>query len=234
MHRMDDTIKTRMPQKPEFQFRGVGSVVSLETEMPDDGVRRKYLILESNEEVGEGYEPNRVRVFFRGPAAVEAAKLERGQAIAVEGGLSGQIRKDKSNMERAFPTVTGRKIEAVGEDESQGFVFRARGIVAREPSYAESDKGVARSKLILERTYNGFLGAQASDIEVAAFRNAAMTVREAKPGQEIYVEGAVRSRTYETNGQTRWTTDLMAREAIVLDTPQTKVDDPAKDAAIQV
>lgn len=232
----DEKMMERVPQKPEFKFYGIGTVVGKETEMPEDGVRRTTLILESNEEVGEGYEPNRARVFFRGPAAVEAAKVERGETVAVEGGLTGQIRTDKSGMERAFPTITGRKIEAVAADEPQGFAFQARGIVAREPSYSESQKGTAMSKVILERQYNGFLGPQASDIEITAFRTSAMTLREAQSGQEVYVEGAVRSRTYEANGQTRWTTDLMTRDAIVLDTPQAKVgkqvEAPSAAAAI--
>lgn len=227
-------LMDRVPQNPEFKFLGIGSVISKETEMPVDGVRRTSLVLESNEEVAEGYEPNRVRVFFRGPAAVEAAKFENGQVVAVEGGLTGQIRTDKGGMERAFPTVTGRKIQEVEDpDEPQGFAFQARGIVAREPSYSESAKGTAMSKVILERQYNGFLGPQSSDIEITAFRNNAMVVRDSQPGQEVYIEGAVRSRTYEVNGQTRWTTDLMARDAIVLDTPQAQVGQKAPQAGVE-
>lgn len=50
-----------------------------------------------------------------------------------------------------------------------------------------------------------------------------MLVREAKPGQELHVEGIVRGRTYEKDGQERWTTDLVARDAIALDAPQAKI-----------
>lgn len=231
----DEKMMERVPQNPEFRFYGIGAVVGKETEMPADGVRRTTLILESNEDVGEGHEPNRARVFFRGPAAIEAAKVERGETVAVEGGLTGRIRPDKSGMERAFPTITGRKIEAVADDEPQGFAFQARGVVAREPSYTESQKGTAVAKVILERSYHGFLGTQASNVEITAFRTSAMTLRETQPGQEVYVEGAVRSRTYlSADGQTRWTTDLMVRDAIVLDTPQVATDKQAETEVASV
>ena len=226
-------ITDRVPQKAEFKFYGVGTMVDMHTEMPEDGRRRTTVVLQSNEEVGPGREPNRVQVTFRGEAAVEAAKIETGTPVMVEGGLGGTMFTDKGGNKRAFAGVSGHKIAAAEPDELQGFVFQARGIVAHEPSYGET-KGNAMAKVILERSYNGFLGPQASDIEIAGFRAPAMLMREAKPGQEIYVEGSVRGRTYMKDGQERWATDLVARDAIVLDTPQAKIGQQveAKGAAI--
>lgn len=205
----------------EFKFYAVGSVVEKSTELPSSGVRRTTLVLESNEPVGEGREPNRVQVFFYGPVGVEAADLNIGDTIAVEGRIGGRVKKDRADMERAFPYLSASKFEDVSAEDTQGFAFEARGKVARDPSFTETKGGTAHARVILERTYNSYLGPQSDQVELNAFRSEAMALAATTPGQEVYINGAVRSRTYETqDGQKRWTTDLFAREAIVLSQPQ--------------
>lgn len=181
--------------------------------MPSSGVRRTMIVLESNEPVADGREPNRVQVFFYGSAAVEAAGLNIGNVVAVEGRLGGHTKVDKAGMERAFPYLSGSRVAPVSTEEPQGFAFEARGKVALEPTFSETKGGTAHARVILERTYSSYLGPQAEKMEVNAFRTDAMTLAQTRPGQEVYVNGTVGSRTYETqDGQKRWTTDLFVRE----------------------
>jgi len=213
-------ITDRVPQKAEFRWAGVGSIVENHTEMPEDGRRRTNVVLQSNEEVPAGREPNRVQVTFRGEVAERVAKLETGSVVGVKGGIGGTMITDKAGSKRAFASLSGYEIDTnVSPDEPQGFVFQARGAVAHEPSYGET-KGMAMSKVILGRQFNGFLGPQESNIEIGSWRAQAMVLREAQPGQEMYVEGVVRGRTYQKDGKERWATDLTARDVITLNAPE--------------
>lgn len=205
-----------------FVFHGVGTVVEKQTEMAANGVRRTTLVLEDDPMPGDRA-PNRVRVFFRRMGAVEAAGIEVGTTIEVEGRLGGNLKYDSKGNARAFPYVSGSEIRQVDPeaDVLTGFRFTARGKVVEEPGVGETRGGVAHTRVLLGREYDSFQGPQTTEIEVNAFGANAMKLKDVKPGYDVYVEGGVASRTYEDKqtGEPRWTTDLFVREAIVLTEP---------------
>ncbi len=90
------------------------------------------------------------------------------------------------------------------------------GTIHTDPDVRATTAGDSLAKLVLlvERPERGEgLPKQSDMIPVVAWRQAAETLRDAKKGEQLLVEGRILSRSYEdAEGQRKYTTEVEARD----------------------
>ena len=90
-----------------------------------------------------------------------------------------------------------------------------------EVQYVQTDVPVARFRIATNESYKDKSGQRVTNTEwhnVTVWRGLAKVVEQyVKKGSKLYIEGKITYRQYEKDGQTRYFTEIVARELTMLD-----------------
>lgn len=90
-----------------------------------------------------------------------------------------------------------------------------------EIKYLQEDVPVARFSLATNETYKNKSGEKVTNTEwhnIVIWRGLAKVVEKyVKKGSKLYIEGKITTRQYEKDGQTKYFTEIVAREMHMLD-----------------
>lgn len=107
------------------------------------------------------------------------------------------------------------------------------GNLGKDPEirHTENNLAIAKFSLATTEVYNDRDGNRQEKTEwhnVVAFRKLAeVAERFLKKGKQVYIEGKIQTRQYEENGQTKYFTDIVADQLLMLGRKGDDADQPA-------